>query len=61
MVTITNGERPLRPANPMLTDGLWTLTQRCWDPEARRRPKMLEVLQVLLDLLVPVLDHVSSN
>jgi len=41
------GERPPRPAQPTLTDGLWALIQRCWDQEVRLRPKALEVLQIL--------------
>ena len=41
--TIVGGERPSRPTHPALTDKLWTLTQRCWDQDARRRPNALQI------------------
>ena len=44
-----SGGRLPRPAIPALTDRLWPLTQRCWNPEAPRRPQVSEVLQVLRD------------
>ena len=37
------GERPSRPTHPALTDKLWTLTQRCWDQDIRRRPNALRI------------------
>ena len=46
---IVGGHRPPRPTHPAFTDGLWSLTQRCWDQEARLRPQVLEVLAVLCD------------
>jgi len=44
ILAILGGERPPRPTHPALTDRLWKLTQRCWDQEARRRPRLLEIL-----------------
>ena len=41
MSAIVGGERPSRPTHPALTDKLWTLTQRCWDQDVRRRPNTL--------------------
>ena len=40
---IVGGERPPRPANPILTDRLWGLIQRCWDQDIRRRPRALRL------------------
>ena len=47
MLAIVGGERPSRPDHPALTDGLWTLTQRCWDQEVRRRPQVSQILRGL--------------
>ena len=43
MLTIAGGERPQRPTNPALKDGLWTLIQRCWSQDARLRPHALRI------------------
>ena len=51
MKSIMDGERPMRPNHPDLTESLWTLTQKCWADEARDRPKMWEVIKVLKELL----------
>ncbi|KAF9646800.1 kinase-like protein [Thelephora ganbajun] len=53
MLAILEGKRPPRPTHPTFTDGLWVLTQRCWDQEAHLRPQVSEVLQVLRDLGIP--------
>ena len=52
------GKRPPRPVHPTFTEDLWTLIQRCWDPEPDSRPETSEVLNVL-SKLVPVYsdDH----
>ena len=36
-------KRPPRPTHPDLTDGLWTLVQRCWDQEPHSRPRALRM------------------
>jgi len=46
-VAVMQGDRPPRPDNPTLTDGLWELMKRCWDQVREKRPRMSEVLQVL--------------
>ena len=46
------GKRPPRPTHPTFTESLWTLMERCWDHKPRLRPKVSEVLQVLLTPLV---------
>ena len=51
MTAIIGGKRPPRPTHPSLTDGLWKLTNRCWDQERRNRPRMLEVLIALTHLV----------
>ena len=52
------GKRPPRPVHPTLTEDLWMLIQRCWDPEPDSRPETSEVLNILIKL-VPVYsdDH----
>ena len=47
MSAIAGGERPSRPTHPNLADGLWALTQECWNQEARRRPSVLEIMRGL--------------
>jgi len=47
-VAITKGRRPPRPTHLTFTEGLWTLVQRCWDEDPRRRPEAEEVLKALL-------------
>ena len=47
MLGIVNGERPPRPTHSKLTDGLWTLIQRCWDQDPHLRPEVSEVVKVL--------------
>ena len=47
MSAIVGGERPSRPTHPALTDKLWTLTQRCWDRDTRRRPNVPQILRSL--------------
>ena len=49
---IMRGARPPRPTHPNVTEGLWKLMQRCWDHNPYSRPKVSEVLQVLLTPLV---------
>ena len=44
VLATVSGERPLRPIHPTFTDALWTMTQRCWDQEPRRRPQVLQIL-----------------
>jgi len=52
MLAITQGKRPPRPTHPTFTENLWTLMQRCWDPDPHSRPEISEVLQTLLTPLV---------
>ena len=42
---VLRGDRPSRPIHPSCTDGLWALTQRCWDQDPGLRPEILEVSQ----------------
>jgi hypothetical protein len=48
MVNVIQGERPPRPADPTLTDDVWTLMQQCWDQEPQLRPEVGRVLQALI-------------
>ena len=43
---VLRGDRPSRPVHPSCTDGLWALTQRCWDQDPGSRPDILEVSQI---------------
>ena len=42
-----DGERPLCPTNPALTEVFWMLVQQCWDRKANQRLKALEILRSL--------------
>lgn len=44
MKAIIAGERPQRPIYPTLEDGLWALTQRCWNQEAHQRPNASDIV-----------------
>jgi len=47
VAAVVNGKRPPRPTHPAFTEGLWALTQRCWDQDPHLRPEASKVLQVL--------------
>ena len=47
MMAIMQGRRPPRPAHPTFTENLWSLMQRCWDPDPHLRPEVSEALHVL--------------
>jgi len=51
-LAILNGKRPERPTHPNLTRDLWEMIGKCWDSDPRSRPKISEVLRVLLTPLV---------
>lgn len=57
---VLSGERPERPRDPTLTDGLWDMTQRCLDQDPRRRPEITEVVCELSRLLVTRQDHTDA-
>ena len=59
-LAIKGGARPPRPTHPDLTDELWALTERCWDADPRKRPRISAVLKNLRGLLVPFLFPPSS-
>lgn len=56
-IAIMRGERPLRPTNPALTNGLWALMQYCWSQDPFSRPDMPQVLRVLHSPSVIALFH----
>jgi len=51
VVEVLSGNRPGRPADPILTDDLWDLTKHCWDQDPRRRLEISEVVLHLRTLL----------
>jgi len=61
MVSIVQAVRPPRPTHPTFTESLWTLMQRCWDHDSSLRPKVSEVLQILLTLSVLRSSHGHSS
>jgi len=56
LLSILKRRRPPRPTDQAFTDGLWALTQRCWNQEAHLRPRVSEVSEVLRCLLVSSLE-----
>ena len=42
--TVLLGDRPGRPKDPILTNRLWVLTQRCLAQDPRQRPEIMEVV-----------------
>lgn len=54
------GKRPERPKDTNLTNGLWSLTQRCLEQDPRRRPDMTEVVRYLQRTLTAQRDRADS-
>jgi len=52
MLSITQGNRPLRPTLPSFTAGFWALTQRCWAQEPLSRPIISDVAIEILTLSI---------
>jgi len=50
MAKILLGERPERPNDRVLTDGLWVITQRCLDRNPRQRPEITNVVCYLREV-----------
>ncbi|EMD36226.1 hypothetical protein CERSUDRAFT_65942 [Gelatoporia subvermispora B] len=51
---VLSGMRPPRPAEALtvgLTDDVWELMQRCWQPDPRVRPRISDVLTCLADAI----------
>ena len=47
MTNIITGVRPERPTHPDFIDGLWTLTQRCWEERSQDRPQIASIIEQL--------------
>jgi serine/threonine protein kinase len=47
VMAIMGGDRPPRPTNPVCSDELWAMIQRCWNQKPHLRPEVSEVLQAL--------------
>ena len=58
---VIQGDRPVMPANARelgLSEGLWQLILKCWNPNYPKRPQIDEILQHLfqepaLELILP--------
>ena len=59
VATVLLGERPERPKDPILTNELWALTQRCLDQDPQRRPEITEVVCDLQEALVTRQDRTN--
>ena len=57
MSAILEGKRPSRPGHPTFSDGLWKLTQCCWNQEAHLRPRIPGVLRALRSLYFSPLNQ----
>jgi hypothetical protein len=42
---LLDGERPKRPSG--ISDTLWSLIERCWDQDPKKRPRFDEVCEIL--------------
>ena len=51
-LAIVQGKRPERPTHPNFTEKLWSLTQRCWNGNHNVRPRISEVMEILVTPLV---------
>lgn len=58
-VTVLFGERPERPKDPVLTDGLWDLTRRCLEHNPQHRPEITDVVDDLREALVDRKEYVN--
>ena len=58
---VLSGERPERPKDPILTDGLWNLTQRCLDQNPQQRPVISELVGYLQSNSVIRNDHMDDT
>jgi len=62
LLAVMQGDRPPRPKNLALTDGLWKLMQRCWDQDRHNRPRMSEVSRALgPPIPPPILQRARSE
>ncbi|KAF9647772.1 kinase-like protein [Thelephora ganbajun] len=61
VIKIIHGDRPPRPTDPLLTDGVWTLICRCWDQSPQSRPEMTTVLQHIAPSLLRSLHQFNKS
>ena len=61
VATVLLGKRPERPKDPILTNELWVLTQRCLDQDPQRRPEITEVVCDLREALVTRQDRTNAT
>ena len=59
VATVLLGKRPERPKDPILTNELWVLTQRCLDQDPQRRPEITEVVCDLQEALISRQDRTN--
>jgi hypothetical protein len=60
-VGIISGKRPPRPMHLGLTDGLWEITERCWDQDPQRRPEISEVIICVQSAIALRRDHADTD
>ena len=52
LLSVMQGNRPLRPTLPSFTTDLWSLTQRCWAQEPLSRPMISDVVMEIFTLSI---------
>lgn len=60
VMKVMMGKRPPRPKDPIVTDGLWSLTQRCLEENPRLRPEIAEVTSYLRNALAGRQDYADT-
>ncbi|KAF8339465.1 kinase-like domain-containing protein [Amanita rubescens] len=45
---VTRGERPPRLVEPLISDGMWELVQRCWVMQPSKRQRMRDIVEILM-------------
>lgn len=61
VVKVLSGERPERPKDQIITQELWTLTQRCLEENPRRRPEIGEVIFRLRRVMATGKDRLCGS
>ena len=47
ILLLAGGERPDKPTHEEFTPKMWTITRKCWDRNPKKRPEILDVLEIL--------------
>jgi hypothetical protein len=61
MALVVRDERPDRLNEPPLSDGAWKVIQLCWAMEPGKRPKMKDVIDSLIAMLISQSISLSTD